>query len=193
MARWIGGFLIAAIIVAGLAFYNLNGGFSQKEERPADVIETNAKKLGLQTPERKTAAPEFTLEDQAGKQVALKDLRGKVVFLNFWATWCRPCIQEMPALEKLHRDLEKDGLVILAVNFQESPERVKDFLTEHELTFTALLDRDGKVFELYQAWALPASVIIDKRGEVIGKAMGLKDWHSEEAFQLFRKLLAEES
>jgi peroxiredoxin len=99
----------------------------------------------------------------------------------------------MPALEKLHRDLEKEGLVILAVNFQEGPERVKDFFGEHNLTFTALLDRDGKVFELYQAWALPVSVIINKRGEVAGRAVGAKDWYSEEALRYFQQLLAEES
>jgi peroxiredoxin len=98
----------------------------------------------------------------------------------------------MPAMEKLHRELEKEGLAILAVNFQEGPERAKEFLTEHNLTFTALLDRDGKVSELYQAWALPVSVVINRRGEIAARTMGSKDWHSDEALQFFRKLLAEE-
>lgn len=96
-------------------------------------------------------------------------------------------------MEKLHQELQKDGLVILAVNFQEGPERVRDFFTEHNLTFTALLDRDGKVAELYQALALPVSVIINKRGEIVGRAVGSKDWYSEEALQYFQHLLAEES
>ncbi|MGH7846586.1 MAG: TlpA disulfide reductase family protein, partial [Candidatus Binatia bacterium] len=126
-------------------------------------------------------------------RVRLRDLRGKVVFLNFWATWCPPCIEEMPAMEKLHQDLEKDGLVILAVNFQEGPERVREFFTKHHLTFTALLDRNGKISELYQAWALPVSVIINKHGEIAARAIGSKDWYSDEALQLFRKLLAQES
>ncbi len=123
----------------------------------------------------------------------LKELRGKVVFLNFWATWCPPCIEEMPSMEKRHQELEKDGLVTLAINFQESPDRVKEFFSEHNLTFTALLDRDGKVSELYQAWALPVSVIINKRGEIAARATGSKDWYSDEALQLFRQLLAEET
>jgi peroxiredoxin len=96
-------------------------------------------------------------------------------------------------LEKLHQELEKDGLVTLAINFQESPDRVKEFFSEHNLTFTALLDRDGKVSELYQAWALPVSVIINKRGEIAARATGSKDWYSDEALQLFRQLLAEET
>lgn len=115
------------------------------------------------------------------------------MFLNFWATWCLPCIEEMPAMEKLHHELEKEGLVILAVNFQEDPERVKEFLTKHDLTFRALLDRDGKVSELYQTWALPVSVIINKGGEIAARAIGTKDWYSEEALRFFRKLLTEEA
>jgi peroxiredoxin len=191
VARWVLALVITAVVVAGVIF--LKADFSREEKGPVPVGETRAKKLGVETPERKTAAPDFTLKDHAGKQFALKEVRGKVVFLNFWATWCPPCIEEMPAIEKLHRDLEKEGLVILAVNFQESPERVRDFFREHNLTFTALLDRDGKVFELYQAWALPVSIVINKRGEIVGRAMGSKDWYSEEAVQLFQKLVAEES
>src|SRR5918992_1301398 len=135
----VGSFFIAAMIVAAVVFYSLKGRLSQDEKRPGAVVETNVNKLGIETAKR-TVAPEFVLKDPAGKQVSLRELRGKIVFLNFWATWCLPCIEEMPALEKLHRDLEKEGLVILAVNFQEGPERVKDFFGEHNLTFTALLD-----------------------------------------------------
>jgi thiol-disulfide isomerase/thioredoxin len=133
------------------------------------------------------------LKDPGGKPLSLSELRGKVVFVNFWATWCLPCIEEMPAMEKLHQELQKDGLVIFAVNFQEGPERVKEFFAKHNLTFTAVLDHDGKVAERYQAWALPVSVIINKRGEIVARAMGSKDWHSDEALRYFRQLLAEET
>ncbi len=95
-------------------------------------------------------------------------------------------------MEKLYRELKKEGLVILAVNFQEGPERVKEFFSKHNLTFTALLDRHGKVSGLYQAWALPVSVVINKRGEIAARAVGSKDWYSDEALRFFRKLLAEE-
>jgi peroxiredoxin len=192
MSKWVGAFLVAAMIVVAVAFYGLKGDFSQKEQSPAAVVQDSTNKLKLEIPKTRTVAPEFTLRDPAGKQVSLSKLRGKVAFLNFWATWCPPCIEEMPAMEKLHQELEKDGLVILAVNFQEGPERVQEFFKEHKLTFTALLDRDGKVFELYQAWALPVSVVINKRGEIAARAMGSKDWYSDEALHYFQQLLAEE-
>ena len=192
MARWLGAFLVEAIVAGAIAFFSLKGNFIGKKVKPATIAESNAKKLGIERPERTTTAPDFALDDLTGKRVTLKEQRGKVVFLNFWATWCPPCIQEMPTMEKLHQDLGKDGLVILAINFQETPSQVKEFFREHNLTFTALLDRDGKVFELYQAWALPMSAIVNKRGELVGKVMGYKDWHGDEALQLFQELLTEQ-
>jgi peroxiredoxin len=99
----------------------------------------------------------------------------------------------MPAMEKLHQELQKDGLVVLAVNFQEGPGRVREFMAQHKLTFTAPLDADGKVAESFQAWALPVTVIINKRGEIAAKAMGAREWHGPDAIQYFRKLLAAES
>ena len=180
------------MLLAALAFYSLKPDFFHKEQSPAVGVKDSTNKLRLELPKTPTAAPEFELKNPAGKQLSLRDLRGKVVFLNFWATWCPPCIEEMPAMERLHQELQKDGLVILAVNFQESAERVKEFFAKHNFTFTALLDRDGKVSELYQAWALPVSVIINKRGELAARAMGSKDWHSAEARQFFKQLLTEE-
>jgi peroxiredoxin len=193
MSTWIGSLIVALVIVAALAFYSFRGDFSQKEQAPGTVVDASANKLKLEIPKTPAPAPVFELKNAAGEQVSLKDLRGKVVFLNFWATWCPPCIEEMPAIEKLHHELGKDGLVILAVNFQESPERVKQFFAKHDFTFTALLDHDGKVSETYQAWALPVSVVINKRGEIAAKALGSKDWYSDEALQLFRKLVTEQS
>jgi peroxiredoxin len=193
VARWVGVFLVVVIVAGAIAFLSLKANFVGRGDKPATIAESNAKKLGIERPERTTTAPDFVLNDLTGKRVILKEQRGKVVFLNFWATWCSPCIREMPTMEKLHQDLGKHGLVILAINFQETPKQVKEFFREHNFTFTALLDRDGKVFELYQAWALPMSAIVNKRGELVGKVMGYRDWHGEEARQLFQELLAEES
>lgn len=185
--------LTAVIVVTALAFYGFRGEFSQNEQPPAAVVQGNTNKLRLEILKTPTPAPKFELKDPSGKPLSLSELKGKVVFVNFWATWCLPCIEEMPAMEKLHQELQKDGLVILAVNFQEGTERVKEFLTKHNLTFTALLDHDGKVAERYQAWALPVSVIINKRGEIVARAMGSKDWDSKESLQYFRQLLAQEA
>jgi peroxiredoxin len=192
MLIWIGSIVLGVMIIAVLVFYNLKGGLSQQEQSSVTVIEDSTNKLRLEFPKTPAAAPNFELKDPAGKPLSLKDFRGKVVFLNFWATWCPPCIEEMPAMEKLHQELEKDGLVMLAVNFQEGPERVKEFFTQHNLTFTPLLDRDGKVTEQYQAWGLPVSVVINRRGQIAARATGSKDWHSDEARQFFKKLLADD-
>ena len=188
MLTWIGLLSIAVMVVAALVFYSLKGNLSQKEQSRTAVVEDSTNKLRLEIPKTPPAAPDFAL-NLAGKQLSLQESRGKVVFLNFWATWCPPCIEEMPAMEKLHQELQKDGLVILAVNFQEGRERVQEFFAKYNFTFTALLDRDGKVSELYQAWALPVSAIINKRGELAARAIGSKDWHSAEARQFFKQLL----
>src|SRR3990172_4470694 len=130
-------------------------------------------------------APDFVLSTLDGRKVSLKDFRGKAVFLNFWATWCPPCVVEMPSMEKLHKEFRDDGLVILAINFRETPEQAKAFVKKHKLTFTVLLDLEGSVFELYQAWALPVTTIVNKRREIGGRAMGSRDWDSKESQGFF--------
>ena len=127
-------------------------GFFHRKKDPAPAGESYIKKLRIEKPEKPIPALDFTLEDLSGKRVSLKDFRGKAVFLNFWATWCPPCVVDMPSMEKLHKEFSDDGLVILAINFRETPEQAKVFAKKHKLTFTVLLDLEGGVFELYQAW-----------------------------------------
>jgi peroxiredoxin len=168
-------------------------GFFHGRGRARSGEEENFKKLRLEKPKSRIVAPDFTLKELSGKPITLEGLRGKVVFLNFWATWCPPCVIEMPSMEKLHQEFGNDGLVILAINFRETPEQVKAFVKKHKLTFSTVLDREGEVFELYQAWGLPMTTIINKRGEIAGRAMGYRDWHSADARGVFRQLLAEKS
>lgn len=182
---WVLSFLYLA------AFAGITEGFFHKREQPKATGEDLFKKLQIQRLSENVPAPDFTLADLNGKRIRLKDLRGKVVFLNFWATWCPPCILEMPTMEKLHQEFGNKGLVILAVDFRESPEQVKAFFEKHKFTFTTLLDPEGKVFELYQAWSLPTTTIVNKRGEIVGKVMGYREWHSPDAKEFFRRLLAE--
>ena len=118
---WIGSLVLAVMIIAALVFYSLKGNFSQQERSPATVIEDSTNKLRLEIPKTPIAAPNFELKDPAGKQLSLKDLRGKVVFLNFWATWCPPCIEEMPAMEKLHQELTKRRVSYLGCQFSGRP------------------------------------------------------------------------
>jgi peroxiredoxin len=107
------------------------------------------RKFGIEQPAKRIAAPDFTLEDLVGRKVGLRSLRGKMVFLNFWATWCVPCREEMPAMEKLHREFKSQGLEIVAVNIRESRNEARKFFAELDLTFTALLDSHGEVSEKY--------------------------------------------
>ena len=177
--------------LAGLVLYR--EGFPYKQKAPSIAEDAVLKRLNIEKFDNKTRAFDFTLKDLQGRPVSLKDFRGKVVFLNFWATWCPPCGLEMPAMEDLHKDFANQGLVILAINYRERPEEIKTFFTQHHLTFTTLLDKEAEVFGLYQAWSLPTTYLISKHGEIVGKVVGYRDWHSEQAKAFFRQLLEDKA
>jgi thiol-disulfide isomerase/thioredoxin len=145
--------------------------------------------LGVEALYHAPPAPDFALRTLEGKRLSLLDLNGKIVLLNFWATWCPPCKLEMPSMEALHRRLGDEGLVILAINLREEANEVKAFFREHQVSFTALLDQDGDTFARYEAWSLPTTFLVDKNGRLLGKAVGYRDWESDQAIQIFRKLL----
>lgn len=107
---------------------------------------------------------DFTLEDLKGNEVKLSSLKGKKIFLNFWATWCPPCKAEMPDIEKLYQETKDNGLVILAVNVGENKKTVQDFMDANNYNFTALLDVKGEVSRLYQVTGIPTSYFIDTEG-----------------------------
>lgn len=134
-------------------------------------------------------APDFTLEDINGKRVSLKDLKGKVVVLNFWATWCKPCKEEMPSFSKLDLMLGKKGLSVVAINDYENKKKAISFSKKHNYEFIVLIDESGKVSESYKASFLPTTFIIDRNGMVIGKAVGARDWASPAAIKIFEELL----
>src|SRR5215468_2711425 len=112
--------------------------------------------------------PPFLLSDLNGQVVSTAAWRGKVVLLNFWATWCPPCREEIPALDALARELGPKGLTVLGVNFKESRPQIDAFVRERRLGFPMLLDADGLVSERYQVFALPVSVLVDRRGMLVG-------------------------
>lgn len=145
--------------------------------------------LGVEAFYQAPPAPDFSLETLEGKRLRLLNLSGKIVLLNFWATWCPPCKLEMSSMEALHRRLGDEGLVILAINLREEANEVKAFFREHRFSFTALLDQDGDTFARYEAWSLPTTFLVDKNGRLLGKAVGYRDWESDQAIQIFRKLL----
>ena len=135
------------------------------------------------------AAPDFTLADPGGKKVSLKDFRGKLVFLNFWATWCTSCRTEMPAMERLYREFKSKGFVILAVNVKDNRKDALAFVKELKLSYPIVMDPDGEVGLLYGAWGLPATYLIDEKGIVLARMWGPADWYSPQARGLIKALL----
>jgi thiol-disulfide isomerase/thioredoxin len=130
----------------------------------------------------------FTLRQSGGGNLSLKNLEGKVVFLNFWATWCGPCRVEMPAMESLYRGLKDRGFEILAVNVQESEKDVADFMRQNRLSFPALLD-SGSAAARYGIRAFPTTYIIDRDGLIIARVIGSLNWNSPQMVAAFETLL----
>jgi peroxiredoxin len=135
-------------------------------------------------------APNFQLRDMNGQLVALSDLRGKVVLLNFWATWCGPCRIEMPAMEQLYRTYKRTDFEILAVSTDAQGVAVtRPFQQENHLTFPILHDADFRVGLAYGARTLPMTFMVDRQGIVRQQIFGARDWGAPEAHQLIQMLM----
>ncbi len=132
---------------------------------------------------------EISLLDIYGKRVTLADFKGKIVFLNFWTTWCPECRIEMPLMEKLHKRFKDKDFAMVAVNLREPATRVKKFFDKHKLTFTTLLDSKGKIGARFGIRAVPTTFILDKEGGIIGKVFGSREWNSQKSFDLFEHLI----
>ena len=117
-------------------------------------------------PQADHPAPDFTLMRLDGTPVILSKLKGQVVLINIWATWCPPCRAEMPTIETAYEQYRDQGFTVLAVNLEEDPGSVATFMQEYKLTFPALLDLDGQVSRTYQAFSLPSSFFVDKKGVI---------------------------
>jgi peroxiredoxin len=136
------------------------------------------------------AAPDFALPGLDGQVVRLSDNRGKVVFLNIWATWCGPCREEMPSMEKLYQEMKAEDFEILAVCIDDlGATAVKPFMAELRLTFPVLLDSQGAIKNLYNTTGVPETFIIDKNGIVAAKIIGARDWASPGAVRALKDLL----
>lgn len=145
--------------------------------------------LGIQRVDPPEEAEDFTLKTLKGETVSLKDYRGRLIFLNFWATWCGPCRAEMPSMQRLWEEFKEEDFVILAINIQEESKLVSSFMNERGLSFPVLLDEKGKVARTYGIRGIPTTFFLNPEGEIIGKAVGARDWDSEESFELIRELL----
>jgi len=135
-------------------------------------------------------APDFQLLDTKGNTVTLSELRGKVVMVNFWATWCPSCKQEKPSMERLNKMMAEENFVMLAINTEENgPAIVPAFLKKNPLEITVLYDDQGTVKQQYGVYKLPESFIINKNGIIDQKIIGPLDWSSPQTVAYFQRLI----
>ncbi len=138
-----------------------------------------------------TLAPDFAVPDLGGRTVRLSALRGKVVLLNLWTTWCPPCRDEMPSMERLHQRLRGRDFQLLAVSQDEDGRRVvESFVREMKLSFPVLVDPERQVGERYGVWGYPETFLIDREGRIVERVIGPRDWSAPEAVAQIERLLA---
>ena len=142
---------------------------------------------GTRPPRIGNPAPEFTLQDSDHK-VSLGDYRGKIVLLNFWATWCPPCIAEMPSLIELQKRLKDKDVVILGVSIDEDEAAYHKFLKNYGVNFVTVMDKDRKTPTLYGTFGWPETYVIDRQGVVRRKFIGAAEWTSPEIESFLTKM-----
>ena len=123
-------------------------------------------------------APEFTLADVNEKPLSLSSLKGNVVLVTFWATWCPPCRSEMPSLNRLYKEYGNKGLVVVAVSTDRTLSPVKDFLTKHPVDFPVVMDSGSKVSRQFKVFSLPTTFLLDKNGAILQRYLGEEEWDS---------------
>jgi len=200
--------IVFFVVIAGIAFARGNSEpESQTDPQPTTeavddpagieeeslVIEPETAELlfslGISPFENRIPAENFFLPVLDGVEQSLKDYEGRFVFLNFWATWCPPCREEMPSMQELYDELADEGLEILAVNVLEPEDLVRDFIDEYGFTYPVMLDRQGKVSTQYRVRAFPTTYLLDRNSNVIAVRTGYHDWSSQAMVDGFRALL----
>lgn len=138
--------------------------------------------------DEKPAAPDFTLNDSNGNPVSLADFRGRVLVINFWATWCPSCRKEMPSLDRAANWLKKYDAALIAINVGEKPKQVNRYLAEEPVGFPILLDPEMKVATEWDAMRLPVTYVIDPEGRIVYRALGSREWDAPELLVPIRAL-----
>lgn len=135
-------------------------------------------------------APDFTLKDLSGHQIRLSDYRGKVVFLNFWATWCPPCREEIPSMMKLNQAMSGKPFQMLAVSIDEGgKDAVENYLKKSGTMLPALLDTDSSISKRYGTTGVPETFVLDKRGVILKKIVGGMDWNDPQVIAYFNEVI----
>jgi len=135
-------------------------------------------------------APEFSLSDPSGKTYTLSELKGSVVFINFWATWCPPCIEEMPSIQNLYNGFkDKKEFRMVTILFKDDYGKAMAYLKQNNYAIPVLIDGNGKAAKAYGVTGVPETYIVDKQGVLRQKVIGPADWNSTEADSLISNLL----
>jgi peroxiredoxin len=172
--------ILISLIVLSAGFYFI---FLKNDKMNSERRSGSGPKVG-------EVAPDFMLPKLGGGAVSLADYRGKTVFLNFWATWCPPCVAEVPSMEKLYRKLKGPEFEILAVSVDgEGEKTIPPFLAKHSLTFPVLLDPDKKIYGRYGLTGIPETFIIDKNGAIDLKIIGAQDWTERKWLNYFDRII----
>jgi peroxiredoxin len=140
-----------------------------------------------------TPASDFELQDMDEEKKKLSDYRGKVILLNFWATWCPPCIREMPSMERLHQQINADDFKVIAINQMEDTDQVFAFTGQLEIdpTFEILFDSRSEVSQAYAVRGLPTTYLIDKKGNIRYRAVGGREFNHPEVVKIINGLIKE--
>jgi len=146
-------------------------------------------KVRIQVLNQRTDSRDFTLPLLDGSSASLSSYKGKVVILNFWATWCPPCRSEMPSMETLYKRFKDQGLEILAVDIGENLNTVQQFIKTKNYTFPVMLDSKSQISGIYGIEAIPTTFIIDRDGKIIGRVTGSIHWDTAQVFSAFEALL----
>ena len=168
----------ALLVTALLSFYIVT--LNKVDLRPGEV----------EYPAEAFLAPEFELPTLQGGKIKLSDYRGKVLFINFWATWCATCKVEMPSMEKLYRKFKEHGFEMLTISVDKDQSLIEPFMKKFNLTFPVLLDPKSIVAkQVYKTTGVPETFIIDREGLIRHKAVGPRDWANDETLEAFTQMI----
>ncbi|MDR2700945.1 MAG: TlpA family protein disulfide reductase [Spirochaetaceae bacterium] len=177
----------AVLLVLGAVLFSLIQQKASAQISPE--TEQAFREAKIRIPKQQMVPADFSLPLLNGGSAALSAYKGKVVVLNFWATWCQPCRDEMPSMETFYKRFKSRGLEILAVDGGEDAATVLQFIRNNGYTFPVLLDRDNKVNSLYGIRAIPTTFILDREGKIIGQIMGSARWDNPKMTAAFEALL----
>jgi thiol-disulfide isomerase/thioredoxin len=166
------------ILVIVIMVCSMTAGVFGQDRKIPDAVVKAFEDAGITVAAQGLDTIDFTLPLLDGTRVTLSQLKGKVVFLNFWATWCGPCVSEMPSMEAVYQKLKNKGFEILAVNLGDSRSEVSAFMKEYKLNFPAVLDERDITSDYYNIQAVPTTYIIDRRGLIIARLIGSTNWNT---------------